>query len=496
VLSSIWHDMVSMSASDVSYEGNVQTNIMSDTFAKNMNRISVRGSGAPRVTVYIVSHNYGRFLEQAIESVFRQYYAKWELLLIDDGSTDETPEIMCLYQGDPRVRVLRTDNIGLPAVANLALREAQGEYLIRLDGDDIFDENLLLVLENYLNIHPECAMVFSDYYLIDEGGSVLSHERRHRLLELSHLKDMPPNGACALTRTSALKEIGGYREDLRAQDGFDLWARIRDTHGVSNVNLPLFHYRRHGHNLTNKSGHILAARRRIKQDATTAMLDRYRPILGVIPCRCLYDFRRNLWAAMLGGRTLLQRKIERTLASSLFDFVIVASDTEEVLQTIEEFSDPRLKYFQREAAETIRSRSLVGTLSRISQAYDDTENGMTVMSYYPSPFVTTESIEEAIYTLAFNDVDSSVGVEEIKEPMYCRTQYGLRPINQLGTFRTDYDYVYREANVAMATKNANFRSGSQVGPVTVNFIVPQNENFYIDSEQKLMIAELLDANGH
>ncbi len=460
-----------------------------------MDGTSVRGGDAPRVSVYIASHNYGRFLEQAIESVFRQYYAEWELLLVDDGSSDETPEVMRLYQGDPRVRVFRTDNIGLPAVANLALREARGEYLIRLDGDDIFDENILLILANYLDLHPECALVFSDYYLVDEGGCVLSHERRHRLSELSHLKDMPPNGACALARVSVLKEVGGYREDLRAQDGFDLWARIRDTHGVSNVNLPLFHYRRHGHNLTNRSGHILAARRRIKQDATAAMLDRYRPIIGVIPCRRLYDFRCNLWSAMLGGKTLLQRKIERSLASSLLDAVIVASDTDEVLPTLEGFSDPRLKYFQREAAETIRSRSLVGTLSRISQAYDPTGGGMTVMSYYPSPFVTTDSIEEAIYTLAFNDADSSMGVEEIKEAIYCRTQFGLRAINQVGTFRTDHDFVYREANVALATKNANFRSGSQMGPVTINFVIPQYENFYIDSEQKLMIAEVIDTNG-
>lgn len=461
-----------------------------------MNITSINRDSWPRVSVYVVSHNYGRFLEQAIESVLRQYYAGWELLLFDDGSTDNTMEIIRLYEGDSRIRVFKTNNVGLPAVANLALSEARGEYIIRLDGDDIFDENILLVLVNYLDLNPKCALVFSDYYLVDEGGSLLSHERRHRLSELSHVKDVPPNGACALARVSVLREIGGYREDLRAQDGFDLWVRIRDSHDVSNVNLPLFQYRRHGHNLTNKDSHILAARRRIKKDSAAAVLDRYRPILGVIPCRRLYDFRENLWSVMLGEKSLLERKIERCLASKLFDFVIVASDTEEVLPTLQGFFDQRLKYFQRDTAETIRSRSLVETLSRIAKEYDVAGNGITVMSYYPSPFVSTDTIEEAIYTLVFNDANSSMGVEEIKEPVYCRTKYGLRAINQLGMFRTDYDYVYREANIAMAAKNTNFWTGSQTGPVTINFLVPQHENLYIDSEQKLMIAELLDAGAH
>jgi len=451
-------------------------------------------TGAPKVTVYIASHNYGRFLEQAIESVLCQHYADWELLLIDDGSTDHTLEVMQLYADDPRVRIFKTEKIGLPAVANLALKEARGQYLIRLDGDDVFDENILLVLSNYLDLDRDCALVFSDYYLVDEGGAVLSHERRHKLTEVTHLKDMAPNGACALARVSVLREIGGYREDLRAQDGFDLWARIRHTHKVSNINLPLFHYRRHGHNLTNKSSHILAARRRIKQDATEQILDRYRPILGVIPCRRLYDFRTNLWSVPLGGNSLLQRKIELCLESVLFDKVIVASDTEEILPTLAAFSDSRLEFFKRDSSETIRSRSLVGTLLRVAEAYDPAGTGITVLNYFSSPFVSRESIEEAIYTLAFNEADSSLGVDEIKEAMFCRTRYGLRAMNQVGTFRTDHDYVYREANVALATKNRNFHSGSLLGPVTINFVIPPEENFYIDSELKLRIAQVIDAD--
>jgi CMP-N-acetylneuraminic acid synthetase len=447
----------------------------------------------PKVSVYVVSCNYGRFLEQAIESVFRQHYEDWELILIDDGSTDQTPEIMQLYAGDSRVRIFKTLGIGLPAAANLALQESRGEYIIRLDGDDIFDENILFILTSYLERQSEVALVFPDYYLIDEGGEVFAHERRQKIAEFSHLTDMPPNGACTLIRKSILESIGGYREDLGAQDGFDLWAKIRNTYRSLNVNLPLFYYRRHGQNLTNSSYRILAARRQIKKDAIAEQLERFRPILAVIPCRKNYDFRQDLWAAELNGKSLLRRKLEMCLASTLFDRVIVASDTEEVLSVIEGFDDNRLLFFKRETSETLRSRNIVGTLSQVAKKFDPEANGITVLGYLPSPFVLLESLEEAVHTLVFNDADSSVGVEEIKEPVFCRTPFGLKMMTSGGAYRTDHDYVYREANIAMATKNRNFCRGSLTGPYPINFVVSREESFFIDSEKKLQIAHILDA---
>jgi CMP-N-acetylneuraminic acid synthetase len=381
----------------------------------------------------------------------------------------------------------------LPAVCNLALREARGEYVMRLDGDDVLDENALLVLVNYLDREPDLALVFPDYYLMDEGGEILAHERRQKLAESNHRMEPPPNGACTLIRRSVLESIGGYREDLGAQDGFDLWSKVRDKHRAANVNLPLFYYRRHGHNLTNSTYRILAARRQIKKDAIRAQLERFRPLLAVIPCRKNYDFRQDLWSVQLNGRSLLKRKLEMCLSSTLFDKVIVTSDTEEVLETIDRINDPRVAFFKRDSSETLRSRNIVGTLSRVAQEFDPASNGVTVLCYLPSPFVTLGSLEEAVCTLVFNDADSSVGVEEIKEPVFCRTPFGLKAVNAVTGLRSDFDFVYREANIALATKNRNLRSGSLVGPCPINFLVAHEESFFIDSEKKLQIAHILDA---
>ena len=245
------------------------------------------------ISVYIPSHNYGKYVEEAISSVFSQSMTDWELILINDGSLDKTNVIFEAYAKHPRVRVFNVDGIGLPKTSNLALSVARGRYLIRLDGDDIFDENILLVLSNYLENNSDCALVFPDYYLMDELGNVYSHEWRRKLNTKDKLLDEPPNGACTMARISALKEVGGYREDLGAQDGLDLWLKIKNKYKTASVNLPLFYYRRHGKNLTEQPIKITNARRTLKKDGAKDLVKEKTPVIAVIPCREKFDFIDN-----------------------------------------------------------------------------------------------------------------------------------------------------------------------------------------------------------
>ena len=281
---------------------------------------------SPLITVYIPSRNYGRFLANAIDSVLRQTYENWELIVIDDASTDSTADVMNLYRGHPQISLHRTSGIGLPAVCNFALSKASGDCIIRLDGDDVFDENILLILGTHLKQNPDVALVFPDYYLVDDFGEIYAHESGRRLYQDNHMLDMPPNGACMLIRKVVLEELGGYRVDLGAQDGFDLWSRIRDRYKSANVSLPLFYYRRHGANLTTNTHRILAARRQIKKDAIRQRLKGSRPVIAVIPCRRNYDFVADLWKREINGRSLLERDIEVCLASDIIDRVVVTCD--------------------------------------------------------------------------------------------------------------------------------------------------------------------------
>lgn len=445
----------------------------------------------PKISVYIPSHNYGEFLQESIESVLRQTYDSWELLVINDRSTDNTSNIMELYDGDERIRMFHTDYGSLPKVCNFAIRESRGEYIIRLDGDDVFGNNILLVLATHMERNPDCSMVFPDYYLIDESGNIFAEERREKYFERNHVFDSPANGACCLIRKSALEQIGCYREDLGAQDGYDLWNKLLNTHSFGNINLPLFYYRRHSTNLTCDTRRILKARRRIKLDAIADKLEQFKPISLFIPCRRNYDFALDLWKRELGGKSLLEREIEKVLPSKIFDHIVVGGDSLEARDVVEKYSDLRLRFHLRKREDTIRSASLAVTLKSLFFSIDPQLSGITVVSYPQAPFVTLESLEEAATTLVINDADSALGVEETKTPLYKRDSHGLTRINPNRGFNSDFDTIYQEVNTARALKNKNVTRGSLEGSFIVHFTMQNDENFFIKSEQTMRIAQIL-----
>ena len=127
-----------------------------------------------KVTVYIPCYNYGNYLSRAIESVLKQTFEDWELLIFDDNSEDNTQEVISKYKHFPSVRAFKTKRIGLCKIANLAIKESRGDFLIRLDADDIFNENILEILVNYFNKNKDLALIFPDYYLINESGEIFS----------------------------------------------------------------------------------------------------------------------------------------------------------------------------------------------------------------------------------------------------------------------------------------------------------------------------------
>lgn len=449
----------------------------------------------PRITVYIPSHNYGRYLGDAIDSVLTQTVEDWELIVIDDGSSDETSEIMALYKGHPGISLHRTEGIGLPAVCNYALERARGRYVIRLDGDDVFDENALLVLANYLDVNPAAALVFPDYFLVDEYGEVFAHERRRRLYSGNHMLDMPPNGACTLVRTDVLRQLGGYREDLGAQDGFDLWSKMFREYKCANVNLPLFYYRRHGRNLTTKVHQIVNARQEIKKDAITDILSDLRPLIAVIPCRRNFDFETDLWQVEINGRNLLDRDIDACLASSMFDHVIVTADNPEAEAVVRARQDKRLAFIARDPKSTIRTASIVPTLEAVARQYDPELKGITVLRYIQTPFVTSDTLEEAITTLAMSGASSAFAVEEIRSRVFRRTPHGLETLNPRGEIMDEFATLYSEAKTCVATRNANLATGSLTGAAVASFVVSSMECFFIRSAHELKIARLMAAEA-
>lgn len=445
----------------------------------------------PLVSVYINSYNYGVFLKEAIESVLRQEFDSWELLLINSASTDDTEEIMKIYEGSPNVRYFNINSPDLRLAANLAIKESVGKYLIRLDADDVFDENILLILSNYLERQKEVGIVFPDYYLTNQAGEVIKHERWEKINRSNYIQNMPPNGACTMFRKSILSDIGGYREDLKAQDGFDVWTRIIKDHKCANINLPLFYYRRHHFNMTNDSQRILTARRTIQKDATADQLHQYQPIKVVIPCRSHYDFIGNLWKQEIAPNSLLDINIQTCLQSNIIQEIIVACDNPEVEEYIKKYNSPKLKFFKRTPRDTVNSISFGKTLEAIYHDFNFDESGITVISYLNTPFKTVDTLEESIFNLVLHQVDTSIAVEKIESQVYGRSAYGLKPLNKNGEISSDFSHVFRDSSTYVATLNKNIKSGRLFGPSVTNFLIPQKESFIIDSTINLEVARII-----
>lgn len=446
----------------------------------------------PKITVYIASHNYGRFVGESIESVLRQTYDDWELLLFNDNSSDNTDQVYSLYENDERIKIINTTGVGLTRIANMATQNSTGDYLIRLDGDDIFDENILLVLSNYLDRNVDVGLVFPDYYLIDESGGIFSEERRAEVYHNNHILDVPAHGACTMIRKTVLQEIGGYREDLGAQDGFDVWVKSIRAYKAGNVNLPLFYYRRHGSNLTGDKSRIFNARRAIKKDASLEQLAGVSEITAVIPCREKYDIYQDIWNIPIDAkRTLLDIAMQRCIESSLFKHIVILSDTDKVLKTMQKYDDQRLKFVQRSVDSTIRSKPVTISLNNVIDELGLVDNGIMLMSYIQAPFVSLDSMEESVYTLLVNNADSSFAVEEIEHSLYKRSPHGLSPINNLGRLKSEFDIIYSDSSTSLATRNKNVKSGSLLGSTSVNFVVPKKESFFIHTKEDLEIARIL-----
>lgn len=445
----------------------------------------------PKVTVYITSYNYDKYLQEAIESVFNQVFRDWELLLINDGSTDRTQKIMEKYKDERRIRIFNTGNIGLQKVANFVIRNSRGDYIIRLDADDIFDKHILFVLSHHLNENKDVALVFPDYYLIDDQKGIIMHEIRNPIAGNKKLLDMPAHGACTMVRKSVLKSIGGYREDLAAQDGLDIWTRITKKYKCLNINLPLFYYRKHGENMTHDTLRIIDARRNIKKIEVVDKINNSRPIISVIPCRRNYDIELDLWKRKINDRPLLDYLIEASSTSHLFDKIVITSDNPETEKLIRKYDDPRLAFVLRNKKLTAPAASLSETLRLITSHFDPKRRGISVLSYIQAPFTSVSNLEEAVHTLLLNDAESAISAEEIESNLFRRSKDGLVKIYEHGKIRTDFDIIYGETRTSAAIRNSNLNGDKLFGKRTVHFTVPKHETFFIKSKHDLDIANHL-----
>jgi hypothetical protein len=196
----------------------------------------------PLVSVVMPVRNGERFLSEALESTLAQTVSDLELIVVDDGSTDATPEILeRAAAGDPRVRVQRQQPGGLTVAINAGCRLAQAAHIARMDSDDVMLPDRLERQMEYLERHDHVALLGGGIVLVDEEGREIDREPGR--MDLDFLARNELTHATVLMRADAFRALGGYRLDQ--SEDYDLWLRFDERYGVAAVPEPVIHYRLH-----------------------------------------------------------------------------------------------------------------------------------------------------------------------------------------------------------------------------------------------------------
>lgn len=198
-----------------------------------------------KVSVIITAYNSMPYLPQALESVLNQSFQDFEVIIIDDGSTDNSMH-WANEQADTRIRVISQKNQGVASARNNGIENSQGEYIAFLDGDDVWEETKLEKQVSKLDSHHKACLVHTWMAAIDEGGeftgkvysSKACGDVWHEILE----KNMVTT-SCTMIRRSALNKIGVFDQSLTVSEDWDLWIRCAAEFEFAVIEEPLVRYR-------------------------------------------------------------------------------------------------------------------------------------------------------------------------------------------------------------------------------------------------------------
>jgi len=244
----------------------------------------------PKISVVLPTFNGAAYLGESLKSIVGQSFSSWELIIVDDGSTDTTPEIIQEFVArDSRIRQVRhLENRNLPAALNTGFSEAKGEYFTWSSDDNVYNQNAFQRLIAVLNHSDEIDIVYADFDMIDAVG------QRIRTIHCLSSQELPIRngiGACFLYRRSVQDAISGYEESLHCAEDWDFWLRafiagfcfyhMRDS---------LYLYRDHDRSLTRSHWRLVqAASRKVLEKNFPSMQN----LAPATRARCAYALSRR-----------------------------------------------------------------------------------------------------------------------------------------------------------------------------------------------------------
>ncbi len=210
------------------------------------------------VSIIIPCYKQAHFLCEAIESALRQTYAPVEVIVVDDGSPDNTDEVARRYT---EVRYLRQENSGLPAARNAGMRASRGEFLIFLDSDDrLYPRAAEINLQRLLE-RPDCAFSCGLHFLIAADGSPLQRSEQLHVTQEHYLNLLQTNfigcPATVMYRRSMLEELGGFDVSMKSVEDYKVYLDLAREHPIFNHQELIAEYRLHGANMSGNHARML-----------------------------------------------------------------------------------------------------------------------------------------------------------------------------------------------------------------------------------------------
>ena len=227
----------------------------------------------PLISVLMSVYNGEKYLRESIDSILSQTFTDFELLIVNDASADGSGKILDSFTDRRIVRINNNENVGLAASLNKGLALSRGEYIARMDSDDIAFPNRLAKQMAYLQIHPSVGLVGSQMTIINQVGETTGNYQvpcSNAMVVWKLIFGNPIAHPSVMFRKEIIVASGGYDAELPASQDKDLWVRLIDKTKFANLNESLVKYRRHpeavwarqpglAHQISQKIGRQLAS---------------------------------------------------------------------------------------------------------------------------------------------------------------------------------------------------------------------------------------------
>lgn len=209
---------------------------------------------SPLVTVLMPVYNGEKYLSESIDSILDQTFLDYEFIIINDGSTDGTSEILRNYSlKDKRIKLHHQSNQGVISALNKGLELARGKYIARMDADDVSLPDRFAKQVDFLETHPEVGVLGTGVRFMDGCGNTsdtLQFPTQHGVLRWCLCFFSPIVHPTVMMRRQIIEQAGGYAESMMIAEDYDLWRRLSCVTRLSNLKDVLLHFRKHDMNVT------------------------------------------------------------------------------------------------------------------------------------------------------------------------------------------------------------------------------------------------------